>query len=117
MPISSGATGRVGVGVDTSIMWTPDGWKQDANPLHRNCDSYLERYLETHPNVTKRSNIDTSVVIHEQTSNQGPKGKNRTTFSKGLNGGSNAKQQHESQDTTGNLSSESTSKSSTCAIL
>ncbi|CAB1320069.1 unnamed protein product [Coregonus sp. 'balchen'] len=42
MPISSGAEGRVDVGIDTSIAWTPDGVKKEAK-LVKNCDSYLRR--------------------------------------------------------------------------
>lgn len=44
MPISSGAAGRVGVGVDTSITWPPSGVKQESRPSYRNCDSYLKRW-------------------------------------------------------------------------
>ncbi|KAG7481537.1 hypothetical protein MATL_G00067600 [Megalops atlanticus] len=121
MPISSGATGRVGVGVDTSKMWTPDGWKQDANPLHRNCDSYLKRYLETHPGARKRINTNNSVkVSNEHLCNPGADGENMNIFVKDLNRENDAQQQFESSDgnTSGDFSTESTSnKSSTCTIL
>lgn len=39
MPIASGASGRVDVGVDTSIRWTPYGLR--AQPVIRQYDSYL----------------------------------------------------------------------------
>ncbi|KAJ8397115.1 hypothetical protein AAFF_G00009690 [Aldrovandia affinis] len=116
MPISSGATGRVGVGVDTSIMWTPEGWKQDANPLPRNCDSYLKRYLETHPKARKRSNSNTSEEdTHDHFSKQRSEGKK--TFSKDRNRHrGKAREQDESRD--GKLSSGTTTKkSSTCTLL
>ncbi|MGH0178020.1 UNVERIFIED_CONTAM: hypothetical protein FKN15_076563 [Acipenser sinensis] len=54
MPISSGATGHVGIGVDQSIKWIPDGYGRDRQRSPRNCDSYLQRYLETHPDAKKR---------------------------------------------------------------
>ena len=44
MPISSGAAGRVDMGVDTSIAWTPDGLRRDGKPVNRTHDSYLKRY-------------------------------------------------------------------------
>ena len=45
MPISSGAAGRVDVGIDTSIAWAPDGVKKEAKPV-KNCDSYLRRWVK-----------------------------------------------------------------------
>ncbi|KAG5841490.1 hypothetical protein ANANG_G00200040 [Anguilla anguilla] len=120
MPISSGAAGRVGVGVNASITWSPEGWKQDPNLPPRNCDSYLVRYLETHPEARRRGNTDTSAVTCDHTSDQRPKGKNRTGFSKALNGETDAQRQQESQDgdATGTQCSGPTSnKSSMCAIL
>lgn len=45
MPISSGAAGRVDVGIDTSIAWAPDGVKKEAKPA-KNCDSYLRRWVK-----------------------------------------------------------------------
>ncbi|GCB62634.1 hypothetical protein scyTo_0011496 [Scyliorhinus torazame] len=48
MPISSGAEGHIGVGVDTSVKWLPDsGEAVDYTPRRRN-SSYLQRYLDTH---------------------------------------------------------------------
>ncbi|XP_077332375.1 uncharacterized protein LOC143974644 [Lithobates pipiens] len=44
MPISSGAEGHVGKGVDTAIKWIPEGSKEYENP--RNSNSYLQRYLQ-----------------------------------------------------------------------
>ena len=46
MPVASGATGRVDVGVDTSTTWTPYGLKRKPRPANRNCDSYLQRWVD-----------------------------------------------------------------------
>ncbi|KAG9480534.1 hypothetical protein GDO78_012152 [Eleutherodactylus coqui] len=43
MPISSGAEGHVGVGVDRSIKWVPEG--ADYYQAMRIKNSYLQRYL------------------------------------------------------------------------
>lgn len=45
MPISSGAEGRVDVGIDTAIAWTPVGVKKEAKPV-KNRDSYLRRWVD-----------------------------------------------------------------------
>uniref|UniRef100_A0A1A8LE89 Uncharacterized protein n=1 Tax=Nothobranchius pienaari TaxID=704102 RepID=A0A1A8LE89_9TELE len=44
MPIASGASGRVDVGVDTSKRWAPDGLKDQ--PVFHQYDSYLLQYQE-----------------------------------------------------------------------
>lgn len=44
MPIASGATGRVDVGVDTNKRWAPGGRKRNAFPVTRHHDSYLLRW-------------------------------------------------------------------------
>ncbi|KAK1174607.1 hypothetical protein AOXY_G2131 [Acipenser oxyrinchus oxyrinchus] len=67
MPISSGATGHVGIGVDQSIKWIPDGYGTDTQHSPRNCDSYLQRYLETHPDARKRY-ITKDVMVLTQSS-------------------------------------------------
>uniref|UniRef100_A0ACB8ESX2 Uncharacterized protein n=1 Tax=Sphaerodactylus townsendi TaxID=933632 RepID=A0ACB8ESX2_9SAUR len=54
MPISSGAKGHAGVGVDTSIKWFPEGGKKLYKPLTIKVNSYLQRYLDCHPEVKKR---------------------------------------------------------------
>lgn len=46
MPIASGAAGRVDVGVHTNTTWTPDGLKRKTKPANRNCDSYLQRWVD-----------------------------------------------------------------------
>ncbi|KAM4707625.1 uncharacterized protein O3C94_007575 [Discoglossus pictus] len=46
MPISSGGEGHVGFGVDTSIIWIPDGGEDFHRFKSRN--SYLQRYLCHH---------------------------------------------------------------------
>ncbi|KAG8593843.1 hypothetical protein GDO81_000965 [Engystomops pustulosus] len=46
MPISSGAEGHVGVGVDRSIKWVPEGG-EDYQAV-RISNSYLQRYLNLH---------------------------------------------------------------------
>ncbi|KAE8631122.1 hypothetical protein XENTR_v10001092 [Xenopus tropicalis] len=43
MPISSGGEGHVGLGVDTSIKWMPDGKNNFCDFKSHN--SYLQRYL------------------------------------------------------------------------
>lgn len=43
MPIASGAEGRVDVGIDTSLTWTPHGLKRRTKPANKKCDSYLQR--------------------------------------------------------------------------
>ncbi|XP_078533678.1 uncharacterized protein LOC144819826 isoform X2 [Lissotriton helveticus] len=53
MPISSGAEGHVGVGVDTSIKWIPDGGTDFPTP--RDVNSYLQRYLDSFPQARKRN--------------------------------------------------------------
>ncbi|XP_069089783.1 uncharacterized protein [Pleurodeles waltl] len=53
MPISSGAEGHVGVGVDTSIKWIPDGGTDFQTP--RDVNSYLQRYLDSFPKARKRN--------------------------------------------------------------
>ncbi|KAJ3604587.1 hypothetical protein NHX12_029327 [Muraenolepis orangiensis] len=47
MPISSGATGRVVVGVETSEAGGPDGLKKETKLSSRSNDSYLQRYLDS----------------------------------------------------------------------
>lgn len=48
MPIASGAAGRVGVVmlVDTSTTRTSDGLRRKTEPANRNCDSYLQRWVD-----------------------------------------------------------------------
>ncbi|XP_078253050.1 uncharacterized protein LOC144592369 [Rhinoraja longicauda] len=47
MPISSGAEGHAGVGVDTSIKWLPDAGEVMLHFPRRRNPSYLQRYLDT----------------------------------------------------------------------
>ncbi|RVE67942.1 hypothetical protein OJAV_G00086840 [Oryzias javanicus] len=46
MPIASGATGRVDVGIDTNKRWAPGGAKRNTFPVIRHYDSYLLRHQE-----------------------------------------------------------------------
>ncbi|XP_039397284.1 uncharacterized protein LOC120406456 [Mauremys reevesii] len=54
MPISSGAEGHVGFGVDTSVKWLPEGGQGTHSPLPCKVNSYLQRYLYWHPEATQR---------------------------------------------------------------
>lgn len=54
MPISSGARGHVGYGVDTSIRWFPEGGRKLYRPLSSKVNSYLQRYLYCHPEAKNR---------------------------------------------------------------
>ncbi|KAG7278286.1 hypothetical protein CRUP_036363 [Coryphaenoides rupestris] len=54
MPISSGAAGRVAVGADMAIAWTPDGVKETKLHNNRSNDSYLKRFHDTNSSEEKR---------------------------------------------------------------
>lgn len=77
MPISSGAEGHVGVGVDTSIKWIPDGGTDSQTP--RDVNSYLQRYLDSLPQARKR-NIEgrfQRAGVQDHQEDQDPLGTNR----------------------------------------
>ncbi|MED6256952.1 hypothetical protein ATANTOWER_003063 [Ataeniobius toweri] len=57
MPIASGASGRVDVGVDTSKRWAPNGVR--VQPVIHQYGSYLLRYHEL--NKLEKKNISESM--------------------------------------------------------
>ncbi|KAL0979147.1 hypothetical protein UPYG_G00181340 [Umbra pygmaea] len=117
MPISSGAAGRVDVGIDTSIVWTPDGVKM-VKPVI-SCDSYLRRYLESHARK-KKHNDNISVDASQHFSN--PDGDNINPPSPGVIIETTAHQENGTNDseesTSGNPTNQkSLKKSKTCTLL
>ncbi|GCC29795.1 hypothetical protein chiPu_0008237 [Chiloscyllium punctatum] len=65
MPISSGAEGHIGVGVDTSIKWSPGSAEAlDHFPRRRNT-SYLQRYLDTHLFTRKKYGNELEKIAEE----------------------------------------------------
>ncbi|CAB1322238.1 unnamed protein product, partial [Coregonus sp. 'balchen'] len=94
MPISSGAAGRVDVGIDTSIAWAPDGVKKEAKPV-KNCDSYLRRYLES--NVGKKKH-NSNILGNASQHLAGPDGENMDTLSAGVSRDPNTQQKNGGSD-------------------
>ncbi|KAJ8005916.1 hypothetical protein DPEC_G00122860 [Dallia pectoralis] len=117
MPISSGAAGRVDVGIDTSIAWTPDGVKKEAKPVH--CDSYLSRYMES---LARKKKHNGNIIVQEGSEQLArPDGEVQYSASPGVSTDPHKQQKNgrgkSERISSGIQSNKSLVKSKTCTVL
>ncbi|XP_064423325.1 uncharacterized protein LOC135360345 [Latimeria chalumnae] len=125
MPISSGAEGHIGVGVDTSIKWLPEGGKDVQFSSKSN--SYLQRYFIMYPKARKTHvNESAETALSEEllngTSSKQPVNDKKKDTKENSKGKKNEHQHdkkeiNSQEDSAQNISLTPSARSSVCIVL